>query len=247
MQYIAFDLEFNQDFSSLYENAPRLTRYPFEIIQIGALKLNSNFKTISSFDRFVKPSLYANINPAVTELTGITTKQLVNEQPFSNVYKDFLEFIGNTDTIFCTWGKTDIKELYSNTTLHQLDVTSLPNRYINLQPLASLHLQLPANKLLRLQVAAEALNIPITKKFHLAFNDAFYTAKIWRKLYHPAIQPQVYNPNVSLIKVRQPKKVLDFEKLIQQFEKMYQRTMNHEEQEMIKLAYHMGRTNQFME
>lgn len=247
MQYIVLDLEFNQDFLSLSKNAPNLTRYPFEIIQIGAVKLNDNLKTIRSFNHLIKPSLYTEINPSITTLTGITTKQLQNEEPFPVVYADFLEFLGNTDSILCTWGKTDIKELYSNTALHHLDVTKLPNRYINLQPLASLHFHLPVNKLMRLQAAVEALNIPISDTFHDAFHDALYTAKIWKKLYHPAIQPQIYNPNVTVIKIRQPKKILNLTKLVQQFEKMYQRSMTQEEQDMIKLAYHMGKTNQFME
>jgi DNA polymerase III epsilon subunit-like protein len=247
MNYVVFDLEFNQDFSSLDEYAPSLTRYPFEIIQIGASKLNSNLKTIQSFDRFIKPSLYHKINPAITDLTGITTKQLQNEQPFPSVYQDFLEFIGNADTIFCTWGKTDLRELYSNASFHHLDVSLLPTQYINLQPLVSLHFHQPATKLMKLQTAVETLNIPITIPFHNALNDAFYTAKIWKKLYHPAIQPQFYNPNITVIKTRQPKKELNFAKLLLQFEKMYQRSMSEEEETMIKLAYHMGKTGQFME
>lgn len=247
MNYVIFDLEFNQDFASLDENAPSFTRYPFEIIQIGASKLNSNLKTLQTFDRFIKPSLYQKINPAITELTGITTKQLQNEQPFPSVYQDFLEFIGNTDTIFCTWGKTDIREIYSNAAFHKLDISLLPTRYINLQPLVSLHFHQPATKLMKLQTAIEALNIPTTLDFHNALNDAFYTAKIWKKLYHPAIQPQFYNPNVTVIKTRQPKKVLNFPNLLQQFEKMFQRSMSEDEEKLIKLAYHMGKTGQFME
>lgn len=52
MHYIVFDLEFNQDIPSLREPEPNRTRYPFEIIQIGAVKLDASFQTISTFNKF---------------------------------------------------------------------------------------------------------------------------------------------------------------------------------------------------
>lgn len=247
MNYIVFDLEFNQDFDSLSENAPNLTRYPFEIIQIGAVKLNQKLKTLATFDRFIKPSLYLKINPDIAKLTGITTQQLQNEETFPMVYQSFLDFIKDADAIFCTWGMSDIKEIYQNAALYQLDTSLLPKRYINLQPLASMYLNLSTKRLLRLQVTVEALNIPITVMFHNAFHDAYYTGLIWKKIYHPSIHPQIYLPNQESLKPRQQKKLLNLPKLIHQFEKMYHKTMSEEEQAMIQLAYHMGKTGQFQE
>ena len=45
---------------------------PFEIIQIGALKLNENLETISTFDSLIKPTIYKYIHPFVANLTKIT-------------------------------------------------------------------------------------------------------------------------------------------------------------------------------
>ncbi len=45
------------------------------------------------------------------------------------------------------------------------------------------------------------------------------------------------------IKVR---KVVDYHGLYKQFEKMYSRTLTYEEKEMIRLAYLMGKTKQFI-
>ena len=72
MYYIIFDLEFNQDSSSLQHFDGKNTRAPFEIIQIGAIKLDVNFNTIDTFNRYVKPTFYKQITPFITELTGIT-------------------------------------------------------------------------------------------------------------------------------------------------------------------------------
>ncbi|MDF2609880.1 MAG: polymerase [Lachnospiraceae bacterium] len=246
MHYIVFDLEFNQDVASLEETDDTKPKCPFEIIQIGAVKLDSKFQTVSSFHQFVKPSIYANISTFVTILTGITTKQLQEEPSFPDVYKEFIEFIDDPESIFCIWGTSDIKELYRNVNYYQLDKNPLPKLFINIQPLTSLHLGISSKKLLRLQTAVEALNIPVTRDFHHAYNDAYYTAEIFKKVYTPAILPSVYNPNYVKSTTRQPKKVIDFDALIQQFEKMYHRDITKEEQELIKLAYKMGKTGQFI-
>jgi DNA polymerase III epsilon subunit-like protein len=246
MYYIVFDLEFNQDFSSNNINFVRGTKYPFEIIQIGAVKLDSNFIMVDSFNRLIKPNIYENINPFIAELTGITTEQLVNEKSFSAVYKEFIEFVEDTDSIFCVWGMSDITELYKSADYYNLPKDFLPRMFINLQPYASLHFYLPKKTQLRLQNVVEMLNIPLIKEFHDAYNDSFYTAEVLKKIYNNSIQPQIYDPKYVKPRIRQPKKVIDTEKLIMQFEKMYEREMTKEEKTMIILAYKMGKTNQFL-
>ena len=49
MNYIIFDLEFNQDFDSIQVSLEEDVKHPFEIIQIGAIKLDSSFKFLGSF------------------------------------------------------------------------------------------------------------------------------------------------------------------------------------------------------
>jgi len=245
MHYIVFDLEFNQDFSSLQAIDIKKHQYLFEIIQVGAIKLDFELNTIDTFNQYIKPSIYTKINPFITELTGITTEQLLTEKSFIEVYKNYIEFINNTDSIFCIWGMSDIKELFKNAEYHQLNNKLLPKMFINLQPHVSINLGIHSKKLLRLQSAVEMLKIPTTYKFHDALCDAFYTAEIFKKIYNSSIQPKLYDPSYVAIKPRQRKRVIDFDKLITQFEKMYARKITQEEQDMIKLAYKMGKTNQF--
>ncbi|SHI80354.1 3'-5' exonuclease [Lutispora thermophila] len=112
MHFIVFDMEFNQDFSSLQNTKEKWPKYPFEIIQIGALKLDSDFNRIASFNRFVKPTFYEKVSSFITELTNITTEQLIEEQTFPEVYKCFIDFMGDCDSVFCVWGMSDIRELF---------------------------------------------------------------------------------------------------------------------------------------
>jgi len=244
MDYIVFDLEFNQDFST--GNGRRIRRSCFEIIQIGAVKLDQNLNTIDTFQRYVKPTIYPVINPFITELTGITTEQLVSEEAFPLVFNVFAEFAGGSDTVFCIWGMADLKELYRNIEYHKLDKDRLSKRYINLQPYASLHFNLSQKKLMKLKTTAERFDIPLVYSFHNALYDAHYTAEIFKRLNKESIHVKLYDPSFVAARPRPLKPKIDFEKLIRQFEKMYARELTEEEQNMIRLAYKMGKTGQFL-
>ena len=246
MYYIVFDLEFNQDLTAFQTTTEKLSSYPFEIIQFGAVKLDLNLQTVATFERNVQPNIYQNLNPFISELTGITIDQLLHEKPFVDVFEDFLNFIGASDPVFCVWGMSDMKELYKNATYYKLGLKKIPTKYINIQPYVSSYLGLPVTRLLNLQIAVEALHIPKPYPFHNALHDAYYTAEILKKLHSPFIIPQHYDPNYQKVRPRQPKKQIDYDSLIRQFEKMYQRRLTQEEIDMIKLAYKMGKTNQFV-
>lgn len=246
MYYIVLDLEFNQDFHSLVSTGERMSQCPFEIIQIGAIKLDLYFNTVATFNRLIKSTIYLQVSPFITELTGITTDHLLLEEPFSAVYEDFIKFIGSSDSVFCTWGMSDMKELFRNVEYHRLNKKLLPELYINLQPYVSLYFNFSYKKLLSLQTTIEALNIATPYKFHNALFDAYYTAEVFKKINNPAIQAKRYDPDYIILRPRQRKKTIDFEKLLFQFEKMYARELSNEEQAMIKLAYKMGKTNQFL-
>ena len=110
MNYIIYDLEFNQ----AYDKDKKNSTLPFEIIQIGALKINENLEIIDSFNRLIKPTLYTEIHPYVENLTKITTDMVKTNNSFPEVYDDFLEFIGNDTFISCVWGVCDIRELIKN-------------------------------------------------------------------------------------------------------------------------------------
>jgi hypothetical protein len=122
----------------------------------------------------------------------------------------------------------------------------MPRNYINLQLYVSQHFGLPKGRSLKLRSAAELLEIPLIHPFHDAFYDAYYTAEILKKINHSSIQPAIYDPDDKPVRQRTPKRVVDFTKLIDQFEKMYDRSLTEEERQMILLAYQMGKTRQFL-
>lgn len=245
MNYIVFDLEFNQLWDNEEVKSAFHYKCPFEIIQIGALILDEQLQVISTFDRLVKPELYTQLHPYVEQITGITAEGLVSAVSFVEAYEEFSRLIDG-DSVLCVWGMVDIKELIRNVRYHKLDTSIIPKEYINIQAYASRHLQCPKGTNAGLRHAAELLGIPIKGSFHDALNDAFYTAEIFRHIYSRNIKPAIYKEEREAKRPRAARKSrVDTQRLIMQFEKMYNREMTGEEQAIIKLAYLMGKTGQF--
>lgn len=156
-----------------------------------------------------------------------------------------LWFIGKEDITFIIWGIVDFRELFKEIIYFNLPTENLPKQYIDIQEYASKHFKVPAGKRIGLKNALDFLNINISCEFHDAFNDAYFTAEVFKKLYNASIEPKVYTHTPIRIK-SEPKKKVNYKALILQIEKMYNKKLTSEEISMIKLAYNMGKTNQFL-
>ncbi|MDW8802707.1 exonuclease domain-containing protein [Clostridium sp. A1-XYC3] len=247
MSYIVFDLEFNQSYNSHKEGSNVNPLCPFEIIQLGAIKLDKNLKITSVLDRLVKPEVYSELNPFIKDLTNINPEELYNANPFKDVFEEFINFIEDSKNILCIWGMTDIKELLRNVHYHKLDLSVIPRDYIDIQRYASRYLNCPKGTNIGLHKAVESYGILTNYEFHNAINDAYYTAEVFNRIFNKKIKPKKYNIEDYIAPKRQnnSKPKIDNDKLISQFEKMFNREMTEEEKSIIKLAYMMGRTNQF--
>ncbi|MGM9986079.1 MAG: exonuclease domain-containing protein, partial [Bacillaceae bacterium] len=244
MNYIVFDLEFNQSTQPKEQKSPLHHVCPFEIIQIGAVRLNAQFEIEDTFNSFIKPVLYPTMHPFVESMTGITQAMIDKAKTFSEVMEQFLTFIGE-ESIFCVWGGSDMKELFRNIAYHQFPMTSFPKKFINVQQYTSKLLQSPGGGNIGLRTAVEILNITISGAFHDALYDACYTAEIFKKIYSDAMDVQTYEFKPTPPPTREPKRVLDEQALFTQFEKMFSKNLTDEERAMIRLAYFMGKSRQF--
>lgn len=245
MNYIVFDLEFNQAWNSEQSKNPFDAGCPFEIIQMGAVKLDEALNTVSTLDCLVKPELYKDIHPFVYQITGISSDDLKTAKPFQEVFYEFIRLISD-ECVLCVWGLSDIKELMRNVRYHRLDSSVIPKQYINVQRYASKLLHCPKGTNVGLRNAVEFFKLPIDNKFHHAFGDACYTAEVFKQIFNDDIKPMLYQQDKGRRNDRPIRKTrLDLDKLIGQFEKMYNREMTEEERSIIKLAYLMGKTNQF--
>jgi|GEM_PF-118170 len=177
MQYIVLDLEFNQAFNFPGKSSPPDPRCPAEVIQIGAVRLDEDFKLRDSFSIYIKPKVYKRMHPFVSRLTGITAAMLKDAPHFPEAYLEFIKWIGGAKVTLATWGGDDVKELYRNMAYHKVNHRLLTKRYINVQQIAGEQLQFSG--CIGLKAAAERFGLELEETFHDAGNDARYTASIF--------------------------------------------------------------------
>ena len=174
MNYIIVDLEWNQSDDG---EEPKVKEIPFEIIDIGAVKLNSRRVMIGEFNELVKPAVYRHMHKITGDLIHLHMKDLQKSRSFREVMESFLAWCG-TDYIFCTWGTMDLLELQRNMHYyHMPPLSDKPIRFLDVQKLFSIAYE--DSKVRRsLEYAVNYLNIKKDIPFHRAFSDAYYTAKI---------------------------------------------------------------------
>ncbi len=212
MNYIVVDFEFNQAYDfELDQKTKSNPDCPFEIIQIGAVKLNENFEEIDKLNILIKPTVYVRLNPYVAKLTHFSDEDFENpELPrFESALNTFLEFCGKDQPILCIWGKSDIYTLHKNVEYFNLSVDNIPNEYINLQEYVSKKLKHYSGSHIGLKNAIEQLEIELELNYHDALNDAIYTAEILKVYKEKRIPVAKYSKPKRINKqVRVPKKSL---------------------------------------
>lgn len=176
MEYIVLDLEWNQSSNLSLEN-PKL---PFEIIEIGAVKLDEQFNIVDEYESLVKPRLYKRLHYKIRDMLNYDENDLKKGRPFDVVCREFLKWCGN-EYIFCTWGPLDLNNLQSNMDYYYMKKLSYPLKYYNIQDIFS-DLADKEHNSSKLEKAVTSLGIEKDKPFHYAINDARYTAYVLSKL-----------------------------------------------------------------
>ncbi len=179
MNYIVMDLEWNQSTSALGEN-PRL---PFEIIEIGATKLDQKFNITDQFGAIIKPRVYRRLQPKIKEILAYDETYLKTGRPFDVVYREFKKWCGE-DIVFCTWGPLDLTYLQQNMDFYYMKQLSFPLKFYNLQEIYAIQKYDDRKQTPSLEKAVSELEIEINAPFHCAKNDAYYTAMIFQKMDH---------------------------------------------------------------
>ena len=180
MNYIVFDLEWNQSPEGKEHSDRHL---PFEIVEIGAVKLDQNRNRTGEFQRLIKPQVYDELHFKIQEVTGLDMEQLMREgQPFEQVIREFLDWCGPMEYRFCSWGPMDLTEMERNIAYYGMEIPfEKPLLYYDIQKLYSLAYG-DGRSRAALDQAAGELEVIQNGGFHRAFNDACYTAEIFGKI-----------------------------------------------------------------
>ncbi len=173
MNYIFLDLEFNQPYRC-YRNS----RLPFEIMEIGSVKTDSNLNVIDTFKVYIKNTIYHKINPYVTKTTGITKETLKSGLTFKKAFNLFLEWIGD-DYKILTYSNNDILVFKQNCSYYNVKNLNY-NNYVDVQKEVMKFFNL--GNQLSLKNAAIVYDIDLNEyKEHDALHDSLITYKVYKE------------------------------------------------------------------
>ena len=189
MNYIVLDLEWNQSEEKRKENK----LLPFEIIEIGAMKLDGKKNVVGEFSELIKPEVYSDMHHITQNLIQMEMEELERGKSFPVVMEEFLNWCGKSDFIFCTWGPTDLIELQRNMRYYEIPLFSKkPFPYLDVQKLFSIEFE-DGKQRRTLEYAIDFLEIEKDVPFHRAFADAYYTAKILQRISDSVMKLQSYD------------------------------------------------------
>lgn len=174
--YIVFDLEWNQGDAPVTRDGKTLA---FEIVEIGAVKLNEKREKTGEFSRLIKPQIHSHMHRITGKLIHLSMEDLEKGGTFCEVAKEFLEWCGE-DPKFCSWGPLDLTEFQRNLDFFGMPLLSdRPIAFYDVQKLYSLAYD-DGRSRRSLEAAIDELKIEKDIPFHRALADAEYTAKIFK-------------------------------------------------------------------
>ena len=174
MNHIVVDLEMNKITKQIRDSF----KLSSELIEIGAVKMNSAFKVIDTYQTYVSPD-FGKMDEKIIQLTGITDDKLVGAPKFAVAMDDFAKWIGKGKTQYYSWSMSDIRQFqneadfkgYKGGIIHKMEVSwnDFQQEYSRL---------LGIEKKIKLKQAVAAADYEFTGAEHTALSDAVNTAEI---------------------------------------------------------------------
>ena len=83
-----------------------------EVIEIGAVAVNDRGKNAGTFKSFVKPQYITRISAKISDLTGISTEQVVGAAGFADVFHEFMGWCSSfEEPVVYSWSTSDLIQL----------------------------------------------------------------------------------------------------------------------------------------
>ncbi len=206
MNYIVLDLEWNQCYGGHEHENPRM---PFEIIEIGAVKLDEKFNITDFYSSIIKPRLYKKLQPHIKAILNYDEATLKKGRPFDMVCREFIKWCGE-DYIFCTWGTMDLSYLQNNMDYYYMKQLEKPLKYYNVQQIYA-DVASEDGQISKLEKAVAHMNLEIDRPFHSAVNDAYYTGRILAKI-KPKDLDDRYTYDVYNVPMEKDEEIISYHK-----------------------------------
>lgn len=175
MDYIILDIEFNgRKFAS---------DLPMEVIEIGAVRLDSELRPKDEFSSLIKPVYFSKLNSFIKKKTGIPQEEIDVAPGFPAVIAEFEGWLSRSESLLLvTWGGEDVKRIVFDTRMHKLsDAYWTGMRYFDLLK-GYLRYKKVTNDV-SVEAALVDLNIVAEGSAHRALDDARMTAEVFRAIF----------------------------------------------------------------
>lgn len=154
-----------------------------EVIEIGAVKLDSAGNTVGCFSTLVKPELNESIAPFVQELTGIRDRDVEDAPVFREAIAALDEWVGGASARFVAWSKSDQEQLVAECQHKGVEMPPSMRRWLDLQVVFPRLMGIGSGRLMALSVAADWYGAALDEQStHRALYDATVTAELMRQV-----------------------------------------------------------------
>lgn len=174
--YVVLDLEMCKVRGSNKEYARKM-----EIIQIGAVVLDSNFNISNRFDRYVKPQ-FGRIDSFIRNLTGIKGLDVAHAKSLEEVLQEFIAWMPE-GAIMVSWSMTDRDQMFGEMTAKNLHFDILSEKFENwIDCQIMFGKKMDTERRYSLEEALIATDIFTEGDPHNALVDAHNTAMLFAKI-----------------------------------------------------------------
>ena len=162
-----------------------------EIIEIGAVAVDSAGCPLDDFQSFVRPILHPQLSEFCTQLTGISQADVDAARPFPEVLADLERWFGALGPLaFCSWGNYDRRQLRQDCDLHGVPYP-FSDEHINLKLACSRILN--RRRGMGMAKALRVLGIEPEGQHHRGIDDARNITRILRRMLEAAPDPATWN------------------------------------------------------
>lgn len=172
MQHIFVDFEMNQAPRKKNPGVPSVLLH--EIVEIGAVKLDEEYRQVGKYSAYVRPTLFPIGGPC-TRITGITDETVAGAKALPEALEDFLGWIGEEPARIYAWSDSDKNQLYGECREKGIWGEKPPKpfrRWIDFQRIYTRLLGLSRRNRISLKNAIGGIEVNFAGSQHSAADDA---------------------------------------------------------------------------
>lgn len=200
MKHIVIDLEMN---SINKENLEVRTYLKREIIEIGAVMMDEDYKIIKQLNQYIKPQ-YNPIVEQIEELTGISNEKVDESRNFNEVMEEFMNWIGDEEVTIYSWSEHDLMQMQKECAYKEVNcdrLNDLFDHWVDFQ--MEFGKLLGIEKKISLNYAIGAAELCFEGQEHNALDDALNTAHIFQLSKNKEEFERVMQPIIELFRPKE--------------------------------------------